>query len=152
MLNTKLGFFYVHRFARLIYEVTRFIYETYGCLFPHYICSTGSIRCLDLAIFGKQTAVRVFVNLPVTAKSKHRIMNKEVTLGTPAVPAHETDFVTKLRDQLNHVLPQECQIKTAQDAWYAGAVFATIVTFIFPPALLALAYCVVQAKKEGGER
>lgn len=79
-------------------------------------------------------------------------MNKELTLGTPAVPAHETDFVTKLRDQLNRVLPAECQIKTVQDAWYAGAIIATVATFIFPPALLALAYCVIQAKKKGGER
>ena len=102
--------------------------------------------------FGKQTAVRVFVNLPVTAKLKHRNMNKELTLGTPAVPAHDINVVSKLRDQLNRALPAECQIKTAQDAWYAGAVCALCVTFLFPPALLALAYCVVQAKKEGGER
>lgn len=79
-------------------------------------------------------------------------MNKELTLGTSAVPAHDTNVVSKLRDQLNRALPQECQIKTAQDAWYAGAIFATVATFIFPPALLALAYCVVQAKKKGGER
>ena len=79
-------------------------------------------------------------------------MKKELTLGTPAVPARLIDKVSKLRDQLNRVLPAECQIKTAQDAWYAGAVCALTVTLIFPPALLALAYCVVQAKKEGGER
>ena len=79
-------------------------------------------------------------------------MKKELTIGTPVVPAHLINKVSKLREQLNRVLPADCQIKTKQDAWYAGAVCALTVTFIFPLALLALAYCVVQAKKEGGER
>ena len=80
-------------------------------------------------------------------------MNKEMTLGTPAVPSHLINKASKtFRELLNRVLPQECQIKTKQDAWYAGAIFATVATFVFPPALLALAYCVIQAKKEGGER
>lgn len=80
-------------------------------------------------------------------------MKKELTLGTPAVPAaNEKDFASKLRDRLNRMLPADCQIKTTQDAWYAGAVGALCVTFIFPPAVLAVAYCVIQAKKKGGER
>ena len=81
-------------------------------------------------------------------------MNKELTLGTTSVPAHLTDKASKktFRELLNRALPQECQIKTAQDAWYAGAIFATVATMLFPPAVLALAYCVFQAKKKGGER
>lgn len=80
-------------------------------------------------------------------------MNKELTLGTPAVPAHLINKASKtFRERLNRVLPAECQIKTKQDAWFAGAVCALTVTFIFPPALLALAYCVIQAKKKGGAR
>ena len=81
-------------------------------------------------------------------------MNKELTLGTTSVPAHLMNKASKttFRELVNRLLPAECQIKTAQDAWYAGAIFATVATFIFPPALLALAYCVVQAKKKGGER
>ena len=78
-------------------------------------------------------------------------MKKELTLGTPAVPAHEMNFVTKIRELLNKALPADCQIKTARDAWYLGAIGALTVTFIFPPAVLALAYCVIKAKK-GGER
>lgn len=78
-------------------------------------------------------------------------MKKELTLGTPAVPAHEINFASKLRDRLNRMLPADCQIKTARDAWYAGAIGALCVTFIFPPAVLALAYCVIKAKK-GGRR
>ena len=78
-------------------------------------------------------------------------MKKELTLGTPAVPAREMNFVTKIRELLNKALPADCQIKTARDAWYVGAIGALTVTFIFPPAVLALAYCVIKAKK-GGER
>ena len=79
-------------------------------------------------------------------------MKKELTLGTPAVPAREINFASKLRDRLNRVLPTDCQIKTTQDAWYVGAVGALCVTFIFPPAVLAVAYCVIRAKKKGGAR
>ena len=78
-------------------------------------------------------------------------MKKELTLGTPAVPAREMNFVTKIRELLNRALPADCQIKTARDAWYLGAIGALTLTFIFPPAVLALAYCVIKAKK-GGRR
>ena len=81
----------------------------------------------------------------------HYKMKKELTLGTPSVPAHEIDFVTKTREQLNKELPADCQIESTQDAWYLGAICALTVTFIFPPAVLALAYCVIKAKK-GGRR
>ena len=49
-------------------------------------------------------------------------MKKELTLGTPAVPAREMNFVTKIREQLNKALPADCQIKTARDAWYVCAI------------------------------
>ena len=92
--------------------------------------------------------------LACNSQTHHRIMNKDLTLGTTSVPAHLMNKASKttFRERLNRVLPADCQIKTAQDAWYAGAIFATVATFVFPPALLALAYCVVQAKKKGGER
>lgn len=77
----------------------------------------------------------------------HYKMKKELTLGTPAVPGNEIDFVTKT----NKELPADCQIESTQDAWYLGAIGALTVTFIFPPAVLALAYCVIKAKK-GGRR
>ena len=76
-------------------------------------------------------------------------MKKELTLGTPAVPAHLTNKASKTRELLNKVLPADCQIKTARDAWHVGAIGALAVTFIFPPAVLALAYCVIKAKKGG---
>lgn len=78
-------------------------------------------------------------------------MKKELTLGTPSVPAHLTNKASKIQELLNRALPADCQIKTARDAWYLGAIGALTVTFIFPPAVLALAYCVIKAKK-GGRR
>ena len=81
----------------------------------------------------------------------HYKMKKELTLGTPSVPAHLTNKASKIRELLNKALPKYCQIKTARDAWYLGAIGALTVTFIFPPAVLALAYCVIKAKK-GGRR
>ena len=76
-------------------------------------------------------------------------MKKEPILGTPAVPAPRTSVADKLRELLNKALPADCQIETDSDGWYAGAVCALAVTFVFPPAVLALAYCVVKAKKGG---
>lgn len=78
-------------------------------------------------------------------------MKKEIIMSTPAVPAREINFVRKLRDSINRVLPSDCQIKTVRDAWHVGAIGALALTFVFPPAVLALAYCVIKAKK-GGER
>ena len=78
-------------------------------------------------------------------------MKKELSLGTPVVPAHLTNKASKIREQLNKVLPADCQITTTRDAWHVGAIGALAVSFIFPPAVLALVYCVIQAKK-GGER
>lgn len=78
-------------------------------------------------------------------------MKKELTLGTKLVPARELNFGSKIRELLNKALPTDCQIKTARDAWYVSAIFCTCVTFIFPPAIAALVYCVVMAKKGGGE-
>ena len=79
-------------------------------------------------------------------------MKKELTIGTPAVPAREINFGSKLRDSLNRVLPEDCQIQSTRDAWYVGAIGCLCLSFVLPPAVLGLAYCVVKAKKEGGER
>jgi hypothetical protein len=78
-------------------------------------------------------------------------MKKEIVMSTPAVPAREINFVRKLRDSINRVLPSDSQIKTVRDAWHVGAIGALALTFVFPPAVLALAYCVIKAKK-GGEQ
>lgn len=78
-------------------------------------------------------------------------MKKELTLGTKMVPAHLTNKASKIRELLNKALPADCQIKTDRDAWYVSAIFCTCVTFIFPPAVVALVYCVHKARKGGDE-
>ena len=101
----------------------------------------------------RQPFVYPHVNLPVTAKSHYSIMKKELTIGTQRVPtAHKINVVSKIRELINRTLPSECQIQTTQDAWYVGAIGALCVTFLFPPAVAAAAYCVYRAKREGGER
>lgn len=78
-------------------------------------------------------------------------MKKELTLGTPAVPARLTNKASKIRELLNNVLPEDCQIKTRRDAWHVAAIGCLCLSFVLPPAVLGLAYCVAQAKKEGGK-
>lgn len=80
-------------------------------------------------------------------------MKKELTIGTQRVPtAHKINVVSKIRELINRTLPSECQIQTAENAWYVGAIGALCVTFLFPPAVALAVYCVRRAKKEGGER
>lgn len=75
---------------------------------------------------------------------------KEVILeGTQVVPASRASVAERTRELLNRVLPEECQVKTAQDAWYVAAIGAACVMLVFPPALLAVMYCVIRAKKGG---
>ena len=76
-------------------------------------------------------------------------MKKELTIGTTAVPARELNFGSKLRESLNRVLPSDCQIKTRRDAWHVAAIGCLCLSFVLPPAVLGLAYCVVQARKGG---
>lgn len=80
-------------------------------------------------------------------------MKKELTAGTQRIPAaHEMDFASKTRELVNRILPEDCQIKTRQDAWYAAAIGSVCLTFVFPPAIALAAYCVRRAKQEGGAR
>ena len=69
-------------------------------------------------------------------------------MGTPAVPVLRVS-AERIRELLNRVLPRECEIKTAQDAWYVAAIGAACVIMVFPPAIGALAWCVIRAKKAG---
>ena len=152
MLNTKLGFFYVHRFARLIYEVTKSIYETYGCLFPTSI-PVRTILCVVWRLIRETGSRSCIRTLTCLHQPNYTYMKKELTAGTKSIPAaHEMNFAGKLRELVNRTLPSECQIQTTQDAWYVGAIGALCVTFLFPPAVAVAAYCVYRAKKEGGER
>lgn len=78
---------------------------------------------------------------------------KEVIIeGTQVVPASRVSVAERMRVLLNRVLPEECRIESAQDGWYVAAIGAACVMLVFPPALLVLAWCVIQAKKKGGAR
>ena len=90
-------------------------------------------------------------NLPVLAKLNHRIMDKVNCLGTTSVPMLRLP-AGRFRELLNRVLPEECRIETASDGWYVAAIGAACVMLVFPPAIGALAWCVIQAKKKGGAR
>ena len=85
----------------------------------------------------------------------HYKMKKELTLGTPSVPARLVDEVSKKSlELLNRALPAECQVKTASDCWYVAVIAAGTLTMMFPPAVAVLVYCVFRAKKaeKGGGR
>lgn len=93
-----------------------------------------------------------YVNLPVTAKLSY-VMKKELTAGTQRIPAApDMNVASKTRELVNRILPEDCRIKTRQDAWYAAAIGSVCLTFAFPPAVALAAYCIHRAKKEGGER
>ena len=77
-------------------------------------------------------------------------MKKELTIGAQSAPAYRVSVGKRFRELLNRVLPEECQVKTSQDAWYLGAVLSLILTFIFLPTVILSAYCVIRAKQEGG--
>lgn len=107
---------------------------------------------MNLAIreIGSRSCIR---KLACNSQIHHCIMKKELTIGTQRVPtAHKINVVSKIRELINRTLPSECQIQTAENAWYVGAIGALCVTFLFPPAVALAVYCVRRAKKEGGER
>ena len=122
-------------------DLTKMIpYTKLTAVFSLHIMLYGRIRMVVWRLIreiGSRSCIR---KLACNSQTTIRIMNKEVTLGTSAVPAHLMNKASKtFRDQLNRVLPAECQIKTRQDAWYAGAIFATVVSGDNPPSLYMLA-------------
>ncbi len=81
-------------------------------------------------------------------------MKKELILGTPSVPVLRCIDAERFRELLNRVLPEECQVKNAADCWYVSAIGSACLSFLFPPAVALLGYCLYRAKKEekGGAR
>lgn len=73
MLNTKLGFFYVHSFAHLINEVTK-SYTKLTAVFSHIYLLERVDTMFEFGDSGnRQPFLYPQENLPVTAKFKHRI-------------------------------------------------------------------------------
>lgn len=75
---------------------------------------------------------------------------KKQTLGTNYVPAHRATTDDKLPSFISYFLPEDCKIKTSADFYYCTAIACICATFIFPPFIVAAAYCVVKAKKQKG--
>lgn len=86
---------------------------------------------------------------------------KELTLGTHQVPASGLsaagEKVNALTGQVNHLqrryyrsLAPDCELRTAADRWYFGAILSTCLGFVFPPLFAVAALCVYKGKK-GGE-
>ena len=153
MLNTKLGFFYVHSFAHLMNEVTK-SYTKLTAVFSHIILARWDDTILWFGDYGKQAAVLVSAReLACISQIKVSYMKKELTLGAPSVPVLRID-AERFRKLLNRVLPSECQVKNATDCWYAGAAVTGVLSAMMPFLLPLAVYCVCRAKKgeKGGER
>lgn len=82
------------------------------------------------------------------------------TLNVPAPRTSVSESVNALTEQVNDLqrryyrsMAPDCELRSSSDRWYFGAILSFCIGFVFPPALLGLAYCVVKAKKcqKGGE-
>ncbi len=147
------AFFYVHRLSFSWVHEDGTKYEIYGCLFSIYIMLLGGYYNVVWRL--RETDSRscyLQENLSVIAKP-HYSMNKNITLGTHSVSTPCVSAAEKIRELLNRVLPKECQVRTASDAWYVATMAATCFTLICPPAITLVGYCLHRAKKgeKGGE-
>jgi hypothetical protein len=50
---------------------------------------------------------------------------------------------------LDYFLPEDLRVRNLDDFYQLAAVCAVCATFIFPPAIIAAAYCAVKAGKGG---
>lgn len=88
---------------------------------------------------------------------------KELTISTSSVPTPHIavgEKVNALTEQVNDLqhryyrsLAPDCELRTASDRWYFGAILSTCLGFVFPPLFAVTALCVYKAKKcrKGGE-
>lgn len=88
---------------------------------------------------------------------------KELIVGTSSVPSSHIavgESVNALTEQVNNLqrryyrsLAPDCELRTASDRWYLGAILSICLGFVFPPLFAATALCVYKAKKcrKGGE-
>jgi len=90
---------------------------------------------------------------------------KPESTGTLNVPASGIPSVGEslnvLTEQVNHLyhryyrsLAPDCEIRTASDRWYFGAIISTCLGFVFPPLFAVVALCIYKAKqcRKGGEK
>ena len=90
---------------------------------------------------------------------------KNQTFGTLNVPASGipavgesvnalTEQVSDLQRRYYRSLAPDCELRSASDRWYFGAILSTCIGFIFPPLFAVTALCVYKAKKcrKGGKK
>lgn len=89
---------------------------------------------------------------------------KELTIGTPSVPASgipaASETINALTEQVNNLqrryyraLAPDLEVKTESDKWYFRAIGWACAGLLFPPLFAISALCVYKAKKcrKGGE-
>ena len=92
----------------------------------------------------------VLVFLQIAEIAKLNVFMKKQNSGTNYVPtfrASNADVNSHQKSLVDEFLPEDCTINTSSDAYYLGAIVLLCATFIFPPFILGVAYCVVKAKK-----
>lgn len=58
-----------------------------------------------------------------------------------------TEQVSDLQRRYYRSLAPDCELRSASDRWYFGAILATCIGFIFPLLFAVTALCVYKAKK-----
>lgn len=58
-----------------------------------------------------------------------------------------TEQVNDLQCRYYRSVAPDCELRSASDRWYFGAILATCIGFIFPPLFAVAALCVYKAKK-----
>lgn len=66
------------------------------------------------------------------------------------VPAYRSkeERRSKLSQFISYLLPEDCKIETRSDFYYLCSIGFICVTFIFPPAIFAVAYCIGKARRK----
>lgn len=83
------------------------------------------------------------------------------TLNVPASDINVASNINALTEQVSDLqrryyrsLAPDCELRSASDRWYFGAILSTCIGFIFPPLFAVTALCVYKAKKcrKGGPK
>lgn len=143
-----MGFFYAHTYR--FPGIRKMIYKKWRLPFPLHFCFRAeSVRCLT-------TRELAAVFLP-NCQTSHSNMKNQVS-GTLNVPASgmnaASESVNALTEQVSDLqrryyssLAPDCELRSASDRWYFGAILSTCIGFIFPPLFAVTALCVYKAKK-----
>ncbi|WP_044095618.1 hypothetical protein [Bacteroides sp. HPS0048] len=77
---------------------------------------------------------------------------KKQTSSTNYVPSFRSKSDTNTLMERYFRSLSDCEVKSPSDAYYASAIACFCLTFIFPPCIIAVGYCVYKARKGGNKR